>query len=59
MRFVFLLVGLLLILGGLLEGFIQPWGPTPTEIMAMLLVIGGLALLGISQILQAIAQRRV
>lgn len=58
MRVVFFVTGLILLFGGALEGFLQPWGPTPTEIMAMLLVVGGLILMGIAVLLQSIEQLR-
>ena len=58
MRTFFLVIGLLLLLGSSLEGFIQPSGPTPTQMMAVVLLVGGFILLGIAQLLGALVESR-
>ena len=55
MRVFFLVIGLLLLVGASFEGF-QHFGPSPKEILSTVLVVGGFVLLGVAQVLQALAE---
>ena len=54
MRNLFLILGLLLLVASASQGFLQPWGPTPGEVLAMIFLIGGFVLLGIGQVLKSL-----
>lgn len=56
MRTLFLVLGLLLLVAGAAEGFLQPWGPTPGEILAMVFLVGGFVLLGVAHILTSLEE---
>jgi RsiW-degrading membrane proteinase PrsW (M82 family) len=54
-RYFFLLLGLLLIAAGGVILFVRPGQPTPIEVFAFQFIFGGFILLGIAQILKALA----
>jgi len=56
MRYLFLLVGFFLIVGGGVILFARPGQPQPIELFAMLFIIGGFVLLGVAQILKSVTE---
>jgi hypothetical protein len=55
MKYLFLLLGLFLIVVSGAIVFLKPGVPQPIEILAMLFMVGGFVLLGVAQILKALS----
>jgi pantothenate kinase type III len=57
MRYLFLIIGLFLIISGGTVAFVRPGVPTTTDLLAYQFILGGFILLGISQVLKLLQAR--